>query len=109
MASHSILEQCTLYCYTGSGNLYSPAGMVDDGTHCNDDSGACVNGVCQPMPQYVAPTTPPPTNGQGKIVHAVRYGLMDFYMSFPSLFSFLFPSYHSITFQFISCRFRAAQ
>ena len=42
--------------------------MVDDGTHCNDDSGACVNGVCESMPQYVAPTTPPPTNGQGKVI-----------------------------------------
>ena len=41
-------------------------GTVDDGTHCNQDKGVCVLGVCQPMPKYVAPTEPPPTDSSGK-------------------------------------------
>ena len=31
------------------------AGNVDDGTHCNSNSGACVKGVCVDMPDYPPP------------------------------------------------------
>ena len=38
-------------------------GHVDDGTHCDYDSGACVSGVCHDMPNYVVGTQPPSTSG----------------------------------------------
>ena len=60
-------QECILYCYSGSGNVYRHAGIADDGTHCNSGNGACVEGACQEMLQYVAPTTPPPTNAAGSI------------------------------------------
>ncbi|XP_028406918.1 A disintegrin and metalloproteinase with thrombospondin motifs 16-like [Dendronephthya gigantea] len=66
--SHIFSNQCKLYCYRGSGNVYSPAGVVDDGTHCNSDNGACVGGECKEMLQYFAPTEPPPTNAAGSII-----------------------------------------
>lgn len=37
-------------------------GHVDDGTHCDYDSGACVSGVCHDMPDYVVGTQPPSTS-----------------------------------------------
>ncbi|XP_046839088.1 A disintegrin and metalloproteinase with thrombospondin motifs 3-like [Xenia sp. Carnegie-2017] len=54
-------SQCTLYCHSGTGNAYLSLGDVDDGTHCNSDSGVCVYGKCISMPPYVAPTQPAPT------------------------------------------------
>jgi hypothetical protein len=40
-------------------------GKVDDGTHCNQDKGVCVLGICQPMPKYFPPTKAPPTDSSG--------------------------------------------
>ena len=34
-------------------------GNVDDGTHCNSDSGVCMGGVCVDMPDYSPPTVAP--------------------------------------------------
>ena len=48
------VEDCKLYCLQ-SGNTYMAAGNVDDGTHCNSKSGACVAGVCVDMPDYSPP------------------------------------------------------
>ena len=36
-------------------------GHVDDGSHCDYDSGACVSGICLDMPDYVPGTKPPTT------------------------------------------------
>ena len=41
-------------------------GTVDDGTHCRNDKGVCILGVCHSMPKYVAPTKAPPTDASGK-------------------------------------------
>ena len=41
-------------------------GTVDDGTHCNRDSGVCILGVCRRMPKYSPPTEAPPTDASGK-------------------------------------------
>ncbi|CAB3990221.1 A disintegrin and metallo ase with thrombospondin motifs 3, partial [Paramuricea clavata] len=45
-------NQCGLFCHSGSGNIYTGAGKVDDGTHCNSDSGVCMDGQCKTMPKY---------------------------------------------------------
>ena len=42
-------NQCKLYC----GNILED--KVEDSTHCNSDSGVCVDGVCKKMPHYVDP------------------------------------------------------
>ena len=34
-------------------------GHVDDGSHCDYDSGVCVGGVCYDMPDYFVGTQPP--------------------------------------------------
>ena len=59
-------QECILYCLsTTVEDFYDSAGKVDDGTHCNSNKGVCVEGVCTEMPEYVAPTQPPPTNAGG--------------------------------------------
>ncbi|CAB4036358.1 Golgi-associated plant pathogenesis-related 1-like [Paramuricea clavata] len=44
-------DECNLYCRsTQSGQrLFYYRGSVDDGTHCNKDTGACMDNVCVPM------------------------------------------------------------
>ncbi|XP_028406916.1 uncharacterized protein LOC114529346 isoform X2 [Dendronephthya gigantea] len=54
-------EQCNLLCFVEGSNLLSRAGHVDDGTHCDGGSGACVSGICLDMPEYVPGTAPPST------------------------------------------------
>ena len=60
-------SDCRLHCYQKE-STYLLVGTVDDGTHCNKDNGVCILGVCQPMPKYVAPTEPPPTDSSGAII-----------------------------------------
>ena len=44
-----LTDECVLYCRDGQTNFYYNRGSVEDGTHCNKDTGACVNNVCEPM------------------------------------------------------------
>ena len=46
------------YCH-GEKNFNRP-GHEGHGTHCNSDSGACVDGKCISMQPYVAPKQPAP-------------------------------------------------
>ncbi|XP_028406924.1 A disintegrin and metalloproteinase with thrombospondin motifs 18-like [Dendronephthya gigantea] len=57
-------SDCQLHCYQKE-NTYMLVGTVEDGTHCNSDSGVCVLGVCQSMPKYVKPLPPSPTDSSG--------------------------------------------
>lgn len=56
---------CQLHCFEKA-NTYMLVGTVDDGTHCNRDSGVCILGVCHKMPKYSPPTEAPPTDASGK-------------------------------------------
>ena len=44
-----LLVECNLYCRDGQSNYYNYRGPVDSGTHCNKDTGACVDNTCVPM------------------------------------------------------------
>ncbi|XP_028391885.1 uncharacterized protein LOC114516559 [Dendronephthya gigantea] len=54
------IRDCQLHCRI-SETHFLLVGHVDDGTHCDYDSGACVNGVCMNMPDYVVKTPQPMT------------------------------------------------
>lgn len=44
-----LLVECNLYCRDAQSNYYYYRGAVDQGTHCNKDTGACVDNACVPM------------------------------------------------------------
>jgi hypothetical protein len=58
-------DECNLHCRQSLENtLYIARGQVDDGTLCEDKSGACINGACillQDEPESPATTKPPAT------------------------------------------------
>ena len=59
--------ECKLHCYEKA-DTYMLVGIVEDGTHCDKDSGVCILGVCHRMPKYFPPTKAPPTDASGKDV-----------------------------------------
>lgn len=73
--------ECKLHCYEKA-NTYMLVGTVEDGTHCDKDSGVCILGVCHRMPKYFPPTEAPPTDASGKdMVLRTATGDHSLYMS----------------------------
>ena len=63
----SFQGDCQLHCRI-SKTHFLLVGHVDDGTHCDYDSGACVDGVCYDMPDYVVGIQPPSTSAVPKSI-----------------------------------------